>query len=352
MDSKNDTKFEKYKNKGLTGLANMGNTCFLNSTIQCLSHTYELNDFLDKDSKIYKKRLNNDTESLVLVEWDKLREMMWSENCIIAPGKFVEIIRSIADVKDREIFTGFAQNDLPEFLYFIMDCFHDAIKKPVDIKFSREPKNDKDKLAIKCYDMLRVIYNKEYSELFDIFYGIHVSQIKDIQGNILSENPEHFFMINLPIAKSNKKNISLIDCFDVFTKNERMDGENMWYNEETDKKQIIDKCIKFFTLPNILVLDIKRFNNSMRKNNTNIDIPINGLNLSNYIVGYNSYTYIYDLYAVCNHIGSSMGGHYTSMVKNSNGKWYLFDDDNVSELNIEKINLKNAYCLFYRKRKI
>jgi len=38
--------YDKYSNRGLTGLANVGNTCYLNSCMQVLSHTYELNDFL------------------------------------------------------------------------------------------------------------------------------------------------------------------------------------------------------------------------------------------------------------------------------------------------------------------
>ena len=63
--------FQDYSNRGLTGLANVGNTCYLNSCMQVLSHTYELNDFLKKGD--YKKKLNRLPDSVILLEWDKLR---------------------------------------------------------------------------------------------------------------------------------------------------------------------------------------------------------------------------------------------------------------------------------------
>ena len=63
------------------------------------------------------------------MEWDKLRELMWSENCIISPGGFYTSVSKVAKIKDKIIFTGHAQNDLTEFLIFIIDCFHNAIMR-------------------------------------------------------------------------------------------------------------------------------------------------------------------------------------------------------------------------------
>jgi uncharacterized UBP type Zn finger protein len=129
-----NTFFYEYKDKGLTGLANMGNTCYLNSCVQILSHTYEFNDFLKKSN--YKGRINDKPESVLLVEWDNLRELMWSQNCTIAPNGFISAIRTIANIKKREIFIGHDQNDVCEFFLFLIESFHSAISRPDNIQIS------------------------------------------------------------------------------------------------------------------------------------------------------------------------------------------------------------------------
>jgi ubiquitin C-terminal hydrolase len=60
--------------------------------------------------------------------------------------------------------------------------------------------------------------------------------------------------------------------------------------------------------------------------------------------------YKYELYGVCNHSGSTMGGHYTAYVKNANGKWYHFNDTSVTEVSETSIVTPKAYVLFYRKK--
>ena len=141
--------YEEYKDKGLTGLSNLGNTCFMNSTLQCLSHSYSLNSFLKTEE--YKEKVNKKPESLVLLEWDKLRELIWSENCVISPGGFLSSVQKVAKIKDQPLFTGFAQNDLAEFLVFIINCFHTSISREVDMQITGQTITDTDKLAKKCF---------------------------------------------------------------------------------------------------------------------------------------------------------------------------------------------------------
>ena len=336
---------DKYKDKGLTGLANLGNTCFMNTTLQCLSHTYSFNDFLQHGT--YKQKIKKKPESLVLMEWDKLRDMVWSENCIISPGGFLTSVQKVAKIKEKHLFTGFAQNDLPEFLTFIIDCFHTAIMREVNMKIKGNILTDKDKVAKKCFDMMKNMYKKEYSEILDIFYGIHVSCVKGEDDNTLSCNPEPFLMLDLPVP--DKRNVSLINCFDEYTKKEILDDDNQYVNDEGIK--VVAKQIEFWKFPDVLIVTLKRFTNSVQKNQRLVDFPLDNLDLSKYVVVYDPHSFKYELYGICNHSGGVMGGHYYAYVKNANNKWYEFNDARVQEIKEADLKTPYAYCFFYRKKK-
>jgi ubiquitin carboxyl-terminal hydrolase 2/21 len=341
--------FEKYKGNGLSGLANLGNTCFINSCMQVLSHTYELNQFLDQQT--YKKHLKHLPDSTLFVEWDNLRQLLWSKSCIISPNKFIKTIHNVARAKNMELFTGFTQNDLPEFFLFIIDCFHTSLSREIKMTISGNIENDTDKTAVVCYEMIKKMYSNEYSEIWNMFYAIHVSEIISLEtGKQLNMTAEPFLILDLPIP-SNNKSPSLLDCLDLYVEGEVLEGENAWFNEKTQKKENVRKKISFWSFPNILVIDLKRFNYRGQKNQIQIDFPLENLNLSKYVVGYKKNSFVYDLYGVCNHSGSSMGGHYTAFVKNADNNWYLFNDTTVGEVKqAETIVSPKAYCLFYRKR--
>jgi ubiquitin carboxyl-terminal hydrolase 8 len=336
----------KYHNKGLSGLANLGNTCFINSCIQILSHTYELNEFLDAET--YKKKLKNKYDSALLLEWDGLRKILWNENCIVSPGRFIKTIQKVATAKKQELFTGYSQNDVSEFLLFLIDCFHNSLSREIKFTISGNPENETDILAIKCFKMIENSYKNDYSEIWNLFYGVHVSEISRMDnGKILSQTPEPYFMVDLPIPLDNKSP-SLIDCFNHYVKGEVIEN----YKDEEAKENVnIKKKILFWSFPNILAIDLKRFNGRFQKNQIYVNFPLDDLDLSEYVIGYKKDTYKYELYGVCNHSGGVMGGHYTSYVKNANGKWYHFNDTSVSEVGLsDSIISPKAYVLFYRKK--
>ena len=343
MATSSINKYKAYENKGRTGLANLGNTCFMNSMLQCLSHTYEFNNLLN--TKSYQNKLRKIAESLILMEWDKLRLMMWSENCIISPGGFLDAVQKVAKIKNKELFTGYAQNDFSEFLIFIMECFHNSILREVDMSIKGDILTPTDELASKCYNMIRSMYKKEYSEIFEMFYGIHVSKVISHSGSYSNTTPEPFFLLTLPISI---RDATLDQCLDEYTSVEELDTElevDDEGNKEKGKKQIL-----FWSFPKILVILLKRFGNNLRKNKVRIDFPLENLDLSKYVVGYDKKKYIYDLYGICNHSGGILGGHYWAYVKNANNKWYNFNDTQVSEIQINNLITDKAYCLFYRKK--
>lgn len=347
--------YTEYKDKGITGLANLGNTCFMNTALQCISHCYEFNEILNKDS--LEENLNNEDDSKLLKEWNELRKLMWNQNAIVKPGGFVMNLHTIARRKGRQIFTGFAQNDLPEFLYFLIDCFHNSMKREVVMKVQGEIKTTQDVIAKKCLDMVKAMYEKEYSEVISLFYGVQVSQILDIEEpkKILSITPEPYFILHLPIPHYDNTSPNLptiYDCMDLYTTREHLTDDNKWYNDKTKSHQEVYKKLNFFSFPDVLIIDLKRFTNMGRKNQVMVEFPLDDLDLQKYVLYQTTKSNTYELFGVCNHTGSTMGGHYFAYIKTASGKWYEFNDTHVTEMiKIEKIVSPKAYCLFYRRKK-
>jgi len=346
----------KYQGKGYTGLANLGNTCFMNSCMQIMNHIYELNELFmySKEHVKFIKHPKKRHDIKLIHEWVELQEIMWANNGAISPNKFVHNVQKIAKIKDRDIFTGWAQNDMPEFLRFIVECMHNSISRGIRMNISGTKQNRKDTIALECYQMLQNVYEKEYSEVMKLFYGIYVSDIKSVDTNHShSIKPEMYFILDLPLPTStNGRDIELSACFDLFTQDEILQGSNAWLNEKTNEKETVHKQITFWNFPDVLVISLKRFNPCGTEKRTDlVKFPLEGLDLAKYVCGYNPRRYVYDLIAVCNHFGNVMGGHYTSFVKNYDDEWIHFND--VSH---EKISDPNhvitpmAYCLFYRIR--
>lgn len=340
---------EESDKKGINGFTNLGNTCYINSCIQVLFRLDSLNHFFDHKEEIEKHIDSNKIDTLLLLEYDALRQLYLNTTAsVISPNKFLTTIHKIAKYKDKEIFTGFAQNDMPEFLMFLIDSFHNSMCREVRMNIKGKPQHKKDHYAITCYKGLKDLYEKEYSEILPLFFGHQMTQIMDIhRKKEYSIKSEPFFLY--PLAIPNKNDLTLHDLFVYSNEGEELTGVNAWYNEKTNKKEDVWKMNKIWSFPKIMILQLKRFHYNLQKNRKVIDFPIDYLDVSKYVVGYDSGKYKYHLVGVINHMGNIMGGHYTAYVKKGS-RWLCMNDTNVFEIDEpSKIVSEHAYCLFYER---
>ena len=167
-------------------------------------------------------------------------------------------------------------------------------------------------------------------------------------------------------------NLDLLDCFRAFTKEEKVDS----LCEQCKRASILMK-MEIWRAPDVLILNLKRFAfaaGMLEKLDQSVSYPVNALDVSEFIssskpsngltLSTTMLQHAYDLYGVVNHAGSMEGGtvysgHYTAFCVNREGeteeRWLLFDDDHIMQVSEDVGHVvvnKNAYLLFYRRRKL
>uniref|UniRef100_H3G7H7 ubiquitinyl hydrolase 1 n=1 Tax=Phytophthora ramorum TaxID=164328 RepID=H3G7H7_PHYRM len=109
-------------------------------------------------------------------------------------------------------------------------------------------------------------------------------------------------------------------------------------------------------LPPLLVIHLKRFcftQVSRRKLHHLVDFPLRGLQFGDFVARKpvrGDDGFLYDLYAVVNHVGALGGGHYFAYVlSDHDGKWKCFNDHQCKDIDEKEVVSSMAYILFYRR---
>uniref|UniRef100_A0A8C2J9W6 Ubiquitin carboxyl-terminal hydrolase n=1 Tax=Cyprinus carpio TaxID=7962 RepID=A0A8C2J9W6_CYPCA len=151
--------------------------------------------------------------------------------------------------------------------------------------------------------------------------------------------------------------VQLQECIELFTTVETLEEENPWYCPTCKKHQLATKKLDLWSLPEVLIIHLKRFSYtkySREKLDTIVEFPLRDLDFSGFLlkktVNSTEPPCRYDLISVSNHFGGLRDGHYTSYARNKdNGQWYYFDDSKVTYAREEQIT-SAVYLLFYQRQ--
>lgn len=336
-----------YDNKGLSGLSNLGNTCFMNSILQCLSNTLSLSEYFLSDQfrkedpdghHQYRKEY-----SLVLCYANLIRNI-WDTNTILKPKSFITALNKLSSKWKIGL-----QQDSHEFLIEILDIIHRGICYEIEVGVKGEITKESDRLMVKSIYEWTKHFEKSYSVIIDAFYGMTTTLLKCSYCNESSRNFEPFVTIHLSLSGS-----SLQDCLTNYFNSCSKIEDYHCENENCKKSGGCSKQTNLWMLPNYVIITLKRFNNKNIKNNSKIDFPITDLDLTPFISKEKEdhNRYIYSLYALNCHTGDTSGGHYYSYIKNINGNFYMTNDANVTPTTTSTVcsETETCYILFYYRK--
>jgi ubiquitin carboxyl-terminal hydrolase 8 len=324
----------------MQGLGNLGNTCSINTLIQCVGHSDSLRTFLLDKAYVHHKKGNYS----ITEEWKHILHQMWVEQQSLLPKRFLSALYEKLD-----FLVHGEQHDICEVWMLLcesiacecMVCEHvNSYKACNSLLRSWNNKNKGYARMLEKASSAMQTYNKDNAcEWLDLIQGVQVSQIHCQHCNEVYHNFEPFTMLTLEIP--NKEDVSLLDCLEAFLTAEKTTS---WKCDKCAHESA-EKLVRFWKVPQTLFICIKRFSHvglNLQKNNAPIGIPFKiridkGCILGPEFMGTDKQSVSYELRSVGLHHGSLHGGHYTAIGKHG-GDYYHYDD-----LQINKIEMQNGF---------
>ncbi|XP_066566091.1 ubiquitin carboxyl-terminal hydrolase 21 isoform X3 [Amia ocellicauda] len=351
---------------GQLGICNVGNTCFLNAVLQCLSHTLPLRDYCLSEK--YRQEMSSQKDPELMDAFSRVLSDLWAEEGAspVHPGRFFSLFK-----ESVPCFNGYSlkfpyipvpcifpsvcsQQDAQEFLRFLLDRLHSEINRrsPRNPPSADLPESKRQQLRVE--ERASLMWNryleKDDSKIVDLFAGQLRSSLCCSTCGHQSTTFDVFCDLSLPIPKRSVSGgiVALKDCLDLFSQEEDLDSENTPMCDRCGKRTEGTKKLTIQRFPRIIVLHLNRFATSrvsICKSTVSVSFPLRQLDLSCYGAEGTGQV-LYNLYAVCNHSGTVNMGHYTAHCREDMG-WYCYNDSRVSPVTESQLQSNQAYLLFY-----
>lgn len=310
--------------RGLRGLVNMGNTCYMSCVLQALVHNSRLQTFFLFETQESQCQccntafLTQQEHGICLAhELKNLFTVCLSHQNGRGRGPLVPHSMLYTTWKLIGPMAGYGQQDAHELLLFLLDGL------------------------------------SQCGLTDEVFRGTLCSDIACATCGATSSRKEIFLDLSLAVEDAPSSGLRLEDCLARFTAEETLSDffrcDNCDSAVERKKQLSIDK------LPNLLVIHLKRFDTvNFRKILQEVDFPVDRLlNLAPFL-SMRRYadsttklpTFPYALSAVVNHEGSMEQGHYTTFVK-VEGHWFHCDDHHVDLATEDMVKESLGYVLLY-----